>query len=129
MLEMLAQIPAHMENANLGAFYALLVILFKDCLKWLSDARKERAEIRQQSEKENLQTVVDDLRQQTLDRIADSNEAVVPLLGDVKSELARAHAIARLRHEHVCDQLNHLREHKIKPSRGAVDGEHKIFPK
>ena len=128
MNDFLAQIPSPQLNGNWAAFYAVMVLVSKDIWKWFADERKERAEIRAQAEKEKLQLKIEEMRQHTLDRIANSNESAVIVLSEVKSELARAHVTARMRHDYLAEQLSGLKFGRIHPSKSAVDENTKVFP-
>ena len=98
-LEILSQVPSPQSiNANWGAFFALVAILVKDLFKWLTDIRRTRVE-----DKLEIQ------RQHSTDRIADSNEKALAVLGDIKIELAKQHSLGTLRHSHVDGSIMALR--------------------
>jgi len=101
--------------------------------RWLSDARKERREVRERLDKEKLEAEIAQMRQQTLNRIASSNDASVVKLGEVVLKLQDAHTLGRARHEAVFDKLNDVcraecaREARIKP-KSIFDGKKTTFP-
>ena len=99
MTELFSQVPAAQSiNANWGAFFALVAILVKDLFKWLTDIRRTRVEDK-----------LEQNRQHSTDRIADSCEKQVDVLGEIKAELAKQHSLGTLRHSHVDSGIMALR--------------------
>jgi len=120
-------------TGNWAAFYAVLVMMITHIGRWFADARKERREVRERQDREKLEAEIARMRQQTLNRIASSNDESVTKLGEISMKLQDAHTLGRVRHETVIDKLNGVckaeceREPRIKP-KNIFDGSKTAFP-
>ena len=85
---MLAQSDA--ISGGWAAFYAAIVLILQHIGKWVSDIRKDRREI-----------ATDVAKQNTLNRIADSNDAQKQLLTVVVGELGKAHSVGKIRQDMI----------------------------
>jgi len=82
-----------------AAFFAFLALIVKDVGKWMADWFKDKKEERRDRADREQQAINDALRQHTLDRIADSSEDQVRLMGELKSNQDKSHSLSRMRFE------------------------------